>query len=167
MNMKKKILALIMLAMLAACMAIPAFATEYCFTPVNQNNVYLNLVGSPGSNMYMRRLSLYRTSVLGEDQRFTRRTINVGGQEATYWMKDNQYAINKSNGSYLEGYVAFMWPVNYAAQEINNDSLFCAPNTSNPLRLLRHDLGLAYTSSNTGATVYFSETGSSWSYRSL
>lgn len=166
--MSKKVLCLCMVAVLAVGLAIPTFA-DNCFTPTNATNVYLNLVGNTGSSLYTRRLSLYRTTSVGEDQRFTRVDINVGGRMGTYWTKTSGqgYAINKSNGTYSNGYVAFMWPVNYAAGEINQDSVFNQPSSSYPLRLMYHDLGLAYTSSNTGATVYFSESGSSWAMRAV
>ena len=162
----------------AVVMAVPAFAraegqysasSRYYRFHVGDYATFLNLTGNVGATLNMRRLSLYRTNAPGADQNFRRvyvrngitsgyyygvnRSEYTGSGGSAYW-----YMINKDNSAYLNGYNAFLWPVDAQHYEINEDSLFTPHADGEPLKLQNQNLYLTCQSAASNTPVYFATT---------
>ena len=70
------------------------------------------------------------------------------------------YSINKADISYNGGYVAFLWPINISANELNNYSLFVFEGDK--LKLANKNLRLAFTKEEDGGYVFFNQNGNDW-----
>ena len=66
--------------------------------------------------------------------------------------------INKDNSAYLNGYNAFLWPVDAQHYEINEDSLFTPHADGEPLKLQNQNLYLTCQSAASNTPVYFATT---------
>lgn len=177
-TLSKKILTVCLALMMAVVMAVPAFAraegqysasSRYYRFHVGDYATFLNLTGNVGATLNMRRLSLYRTNAPGADQNFRRvyvrngitsgyyygvnRSEYTGSGGSAYW-----YMINKDNSAYLNGYNAFLWPVDAQHYEINEDSLFTPHADGEPLKLQSQNLYLTCQSAASNTPVYFATT---------
>ena len=174
----KKILTVCLALMMAVVMAVPAFARtegEYSVSSrayrfnVGDGATFLNLTGDVGANLYMRRLSLYRTTAPGKDQSFKRVYVKNGLSSGYYYGVNRVdytgsgtgvqwYMINKDNATFLNGNNAFLWPVSAQNYEINTDSLFAPHTNGQSLKLQEKNLYLTCQSTASGTPVYFSTT---------
>lgn len=177
-TLNKRILTACLALMMAVVMAVPAFARsegEYSESArfyrfhVGDGATFLNLTGNIGANLYMRRLSLYRTSAPGKDQNFKRVYVKNGLSSGYYYGVNRVdytgsgtgvqwYMINKDNAAFLNGNNAFLWPVSAQNYEINTDSLFAPSGDRQPLKLQEKYLYLTCQSTASGSPVYFSTT---------
>ncbi|MCI7743785.1 hypothetical protein MSS88_03085 [bacterium] len=177
-NPEQKILTVCLALMMAVVMAVPAFARtegEYSVSSrayrfnVGDGATFLNLTGDVGANLYMRRLSLYRTTAPGKDQSFKRVYVKNGLSSGYYYGVNRVdytgsgtgvqwYMINKDNATFLNGNNAFLWPVSAQNYEINTDSLFAPHTNGQSLKLQEKNLYLTCQSTASGTPVYFSTT---------
>lgn len=161
--MKKKLLTVALCAVMAAAMAVPAFAdwTLEPAYPAHVSSNALNIYGNTGTFMQKRPLTLW-TKMSSIDQQFTVTFTTYNGSKCMYLTRvqnGKTYAINRSLNSVAGGKAAIMWDLNTGAR----DSAFQMPypDETRLVNLLNYNEGLRYSGDYSGATVYFAPGGSS------
>lgn len=161
--MKKKLLTVALCAVMAAAMAVPAFAdwTLEPAYPAHVSSNALNIYGNTGTFMQKRPLTLW-TKMSSIDQQFTVTFATYNGSKCMYLTRVQNrktYAINRSLNSVAGGKAAIMWDLNTGAR----DSAFQMPypDETRLVNLLNYNEGLRYSGDYSGATVYFAPGGSS------
>lgn len=163
MRKTKKWLALLIAALTALAIAVPAFA-DWTVTPymvMGTTNNYLS-VSRPNSsyNMKGRALTLYQTNNPGFDQHFTVVYSNYGGKRCVYFERVENgvvYAINRANSTTKK---AIMWTLSDGMY----DSAFKPPypDSHGLFNLLNYSESLTRASNSPGTTITFSSQGSGW-----
>ncbi|WP_370827903.1 hypothetical protein [Fournierella massiliensis] len=137
MSIKKKIVALGMVCVLAMGITTSAFAYDELMFQDAGNGKYMNIAGTLGTSPEKRYLTLYRTSNLNSDQKFVamkKRGTTFGG--CVLCASQNvRYAMNR-NGSTGR---AWMWDLTKDGYEDSR------------LYTIRADAGLALESPNWGS----------------
>ena len=141
--MKKKLLTVALCAVMAAAMAVPAFA-DWTLEPAyiaNTSSNALNIYGNTGSPMKGRKLTLW-TKMPSIDQQFTVVYGESRSKKCMYLTRlqnGTTYAINRSLNSVAGGKAAIMW--NLADGAVDSAFQLPYPDETRLVNLLNYTEG--------------------------
>lgn len=151
-NLKRRISAVLLSAVMAAGMAAPSFADWHIEVDDNSSR-YLNIAGTLGTSPNKRYLSLYKTSSPNMDQTFV--LMKKAGTSSDNFVlcasQDNMYAVNRTSSGR-----AWMWSLKADGY---HDSRLKTPKPDSATALVSYYYGaIGYSGSN----IYFGSGSANW-----